>query len=212
MKNYAEKVESVTKSLSKVVCIAGGWLLIFLSVMICVEVFLRKVFNHSLQGVDEYGGYALALTSALGFAYAFYEGSHIKIDVLVRLLPRPFRIGSALLAQVSLLIVASILAHRAVLQALDSWELQAFANTPLRTPLYIPQAIWAAGICLFVAALAIRMTRILEGTFRKQWPELIALLDTDQQGEEIEEVLSEVETAEAESLLHTLEAGEKEQK
>lgn len=193
MKSYSEKIESKTKGLSKAVCITGGWLLILMSVMVCVEVILRKIFNHSLQGVDEYGGYALAITSALGFTYAFYEGSHIKIDVLVRLFPRGFRIASALLAQISLLIVAAILAYHAAYQTLDSWEMQAFANTPLRTPLYIPQGIWAAGICLFVLALFFRLIRIMEHTLRRQWATLIQLLDTDQESEEIHKVIAEVE-------------------
>lgn len=194
MENYSEKIENKTRGLSKAVCITGGWLLILMSVMVCVEVILRKIFNHSLQGVDEYGGYALAITSALGFTYAFYEGSHIKIDVLVRLFPRGFRIASALLAQISLLIVASILAYHAVYQALDSWEMQAFANTPLRTPLYIPQGIWAAGISLFVLALAFRLIRIFEHTLRRQWPSLVQLLDTDQESEEIQKAIDEVDS------------------
>ena len=193
MKNYTGKIEEITRPLSAVVCIAGGWFLILMSVLVCVEVLLRKVFSHSLQGVDEYGGYALALTSALGFAYAFYEGSHIKIDVLVRLLPRSWRICSALMAHISLFVVATILAYQAVLQALYSWNLKAFANTPLRTPLYIPQGIWAAGFCLFSLALGIRISMIVERTVRKQWAELLSLLDAEQEDEKFSKTIAEIE-------------------
>ena len=43
----------------------------------CVEMVTRKLFNFSLQGVDEVGGYTLAVTSALGFSYTLLaRGAH----------------------------------------------------------------------------------------------------------------------------------------
>lgn len=194
MKNLSTSVEDRVKALARVACIVGGWLLILLSIMVCAEIVLRKVFNHSLQGVDEYGGYALAVTSAIGFAFAFYEGSHIRIDVLVRRLPRSLRILSSVVAHLSLLVVAGLFAKYAVLLTIESWEINAFANTPLRTPLYVPQAIWAGGMCLFFVALSVRLLVMLEGVVRKQWPDLVALLDTrDADVAEIERVLHDIE-------------------
>lgn len=190
MDNFTGRVEDSLKSLSKLVCITGGWFLVLISIMICIEVLMRKVFNHSLQGVDEYGGYALALTAALGLAYAFYEGTHIKIDVLIRLMPRHFRIGSSLLAQVTLLAIAVFFAYRTILHAFESWELTAFANTPLRTPLYIPQGIWAAGFCLFMLVLAVRMLVILEMLIRRQKTDLVELLDTNHEELEIKKAIA----------------------
>ena len=49
--------------------LACGWWLIALSVATCVEMVGRKLFGFSLQGVDELGGYTLAVTSAIGFSY-----------------------------------------------------------------------------------------------------------------------------------------------
>jgi hypothetical protein len=34
----------------------------------CVEMVSRKLFNYNLQGIDEIGGYTLAVTSAIGFS------------------------------------------------------------------------------------------------------------------------------------------------
>ncbi|MBL6946398.1 MAG: TRAP transporter small permease [Rhodospirillales bacterium] len=194
MKNLSNSVENGVKAVSRIAYIGGGWLLIILSVLVCAEIVLRKVFSQSLQGVDEYGGYALAVTSAIGFAFAFYEGSHIRIDVLVTRLPRSLRILSSVVAHLSLLVVAWLFAKYAVLLTIESWEISAFANTPLRTPLFIPQAIWAGGMCLFFVALAVRLLKILEGVARKQWQDLVALLDTrDADSAEIERVLHDIE-------------------
>ncbi len=59
MKNIGNSVEGGVKTISRIAYIVGGWLLILLSIMVCAEIVLRKVFNQSLQGVDEYGGYRL---------------------------------------------------------------------------------------------------------------------------------------------------------
>lgn len=194
MKNPAGRIENGVRALARIGYIAGGWCLILLSLMICVEVVLRKVFNQSLQGVDEYGGYALAISSAIGFAYAFYEGSHIRIDVLVRRLPRGLRIASSLVAHFSLFFVATFFAKYAVLLTLESWDMDSFANTPLRTPLVIPQGIWALGMCLFSLAVGVRLLVVLQGLLRKQWPLLISLLDPRDEDEvEIRRVMHDIE-------------------
>ncbi len=192
MESYTERIERFFKSFSRYGCILGGWLLILISLIICTEVVLRKVFHLSLQGIDEYGGYSLALTSALGLAYAFYEGTHIKIDIIIRLLPRPLRLCSGLLALSTFFGVALFFALKTVSYTIDSWDLGAFANTPLRTPLYIPQSIWAAGFCLFAIVLGVRLLLITETAIRKQKSELAGLLGTDQDKTGIESVISEV--------------------
>jgi len=194
MRNLAGQIETGVKAIARLGYIVGGWCLILLSLMICVEVVLRKVFNQSLQGVDEYGGYALAISSAIGFAYAFYEGSHIRIDVLVRRLPRGLRIASSLVAHLSLFFVATFFAKYAVLLTLESLDMESFANTPLRTPLYIPQGIWAFGMCLFALAVGVRLLLILQGLLQKQWPLLISLLDPRSEDEtELKRVMQDIE-------------------
>ena len=52
---------------SVLVVICGWWLVLF-SLASCFEMVSRKLFQYSLQGVDEIGGYTLAITSAVGFA------------------------------------------------------------------------------------------------------------------------------------------------
>jgi len=74
----------------------GAWLFggvfVVLSVAVAVEVTMRKVFNRSLQGVDELGGYALAVGAALAFSLALAARAHIRIDLVHERLPRPLRL------------------------------------------------------------------------------------------------------------------------
>ncbi len=79
-----------SRSLAKFVdvgVLAAGWWLIVLSAFTCVEMVARKFFRFSLQGVDEVGGYTLAVISALGFSYTLITRGHTRIDFLLTRLP-----------------------------------------------------------------------------------------------------------------------------
>ena len=54
---------------------------------------MRKVLNRSLQGVDELGGYVLAVGTGLSFAAALLARAHIRIDVIHERLPRALRVA-----------------------------------------------------------------------------------------------------------------------
>ncbi|MGF1736581.1 TRAP transporter small permease subunit [Photobacterium satsumensis] len=159
--NTVHRIEFRLKQASSKLCIVSGWLLILLSLAVCFEVLVRKIFNYSLQGVDEYGGYILAISSALGFVYAFYANSHIKIDLLVRRLPKKAQLILSLFSNACLMFVVLLFAYQTLLLAYESWEFMAISNTPLRTPIYIPQLIWSLAWFSFAIAIAFRITNML---------------------------------------------------
>ena len=71
-----------------------GWSFLFLSGFVALETLLRKIFNISLQGADELGGYVLAAGASLAFVVAMIERAHIRIDVVHTRLP--LRVQAAL--------------------------------------------------------------------------------------------------------------------
>ena len=71
--------------------LAGGYILLLLSLVIVFEILARKLFSYSLQGVDEIGGYVVAGTGAFGFAYALIERTHTRIDLVLGHVPKPVR-------------------------------------------------------------------------------------------------------------------------
>ncbi len=58
------------------------------AVVVTVETVSRKVFNVSLQGADELGGYALAVGSTIAFSLALMGRNHIRVDVFHEKFPR----------------------------------------------------------------------------------------------------------------------------
>ena len=47
----------------RLVAILGGWWLLGLAFLTCVEILCRKLLGVSLQGIDEIGAYTLAVFS-----------------------------------------------------------------------------------------------------------------------------------------------------
>ena len=71
-----------------ILSLAGGYILLLLSLVIVFEILARKLFSYSLQGVDEIGGYVVAGTGAFGFAYALIERTHTRIDIVLGHVPK----------------------------------------------------------------------------------------------------------------------------
>jgi TRAP-type C4-dicarboxylate transport system permease small subunit len=132
-----------------VLVLAVGWWLIVLSVATCIEMVSRKLFSFSLQGVDELGGYTLAITGAIGFSYTLITRGHTRIDFLVSKLPERGRSPLNMLAMLTLAAMAVFAVLRGWVVLSESIEFQSHSTTPLQTPMWIPQLMWLTGWVLF---------------------------------------------------------------
>ncbi len=129
---------------------AFGAIFVVLAFVVTVETLVRKLFNFSLQGVDELGGYSLAVGSTIAFALAVVGRNHIRVDVFHEHFPRGLK---ALLNWLSIVLLAAL----ATLFVLVSWRVlteslayRSTAQTPWATPLIYPQSLWYAGLVLFM--------------------------------------------------------------
>jgi len=140
-----------TEAVIGALAVIAGWCLLGLSCLIVFESFARKFFGFSVQGADEIGGYVLAIMTSIGFSYALIGRAHIRIDLVYQRVPAWVQFALNLLAYAMLSSFATILAWRALSVAIESAEMHALAPTLLRTPLMLPQGIWAAFLVLFCA-------------------------------------------------------------
>lgn len=146
------------------IAIICGWALLGLCALTGYDIVARRLFGHSVQGVDEIGGYVLAVSAAVGFAAALLNRMHTRIDLfLVRM---PARAAAVLntVAAWALAGFAVFMLQKATMTFLETLEFGARASTPLQTPLWIPQAAWLFGIGLFATvscAMAIHAAILL---------------------------------------------------
>lgn len=131
-----------------------GCIFLGLSVVVAVETVVRKLFNVSLQGADELGGYALAVGSTLAFTLALIGRSHIRVDLLYGWLsPRSQRCLN-LFSILSLALFAGFAAWIAWNVVTDTVTYGSAAPTPWGTPLVYPQSVWLVSLLLFALAAA----------------------------------------------------------
>ena len=141
-----------------------GIIFLALSIIVAVEALARKLFNFSLQGADELGGYALAIGSTIGFALAIGGRNHVRVDVFHARLSPVLQAVLNWLSAVSLGAVALFLAAICLRVPLDTLAYGSTAQSPWATPLIWPQSLWYLGLllfALFAAIAAARATRML---------------------------------------------------
>jgi TRAP-type C4-dicarboxylate transport system permease small subunit len=126
-----------------------GYILLALAVLVTIETIGRRLFNVSLQGVDELGGYALAIASSLAFTTALVERAHIRIELFHVMLPLWLQMGLNWLAVTLIAAFGGLLAWVCFTIVADSYGYHSTAATPWATPLIYPQSLWYGSILIF---------------------------------------------------------------
>lgn len=143
------------------IAVTAGWLLVVYSVMVCVEIVGRRYFKYSIQGIDDIGGYLMAILSAIGLSFSLMQRAHVRIDLLLPYLPTRFAMWLNVASLLSLLGLAAFFSARAWTVAAQSVSMGAVSSTALRVPLIYPQAIWLAAMLLFTVAAAVQSAKAI---------------------------------------------------
>lgn len=161
-----ELLLNASRALSRYLVWLGGALIVASALLVTAEVFLRKFFGVSISGADELSGYAFAVATALGLAFALHARAHIRVDALYRAFPSWLRLGVDFLGLALLTAFAAIAATMAWGLVADTLTHNSRSITPLRLPLAIPQLPWLFGWLFFVfcgalviVAAALRLLR-----------------------------------------------------
>jgi TRAP-type C4-dicarboxylate transport system permease small subunit len=150
--------------LESVLATAFGVIFIGLAVVVTFETAARKLFNVSIQGADELGGYALAVGSTIAFSLALFGRNHIRVDVFHAKFSARVQALLNWLSIVMLAAFAVFIAWIAFKVLADTRAYGSTAQTPWATPLIIPQGFWYAGLVVFAlvgCGLAWQATRLL---------------------------------------------------
>lgn len=164
MEAAAPAAVSLKQRVENILATVFGLTFMALAVVVTVETLSRKVFNVSLQGADELGGYALALGSTIAFSLALMGRNHIRVDVFHGMMSRRAQAVVNWLAMLSLAAFGIFIAVVAFKVIADTLAYRSTAPTPWQTPLIWPQSVWYAGLVVFALltlAFALRATGLL---------------------------------------------------
>jgi TRAP-type C4-dicarboxylate transport system permease small subunit len=169
-----------------------GVIFLGLAVVVTVETICRKVFNVSLQGADELGGYALAVGSTIAFSLALMGRAHIRVDVFHEKFSPRVQAALNWFSITSLALFGLFIAYVAFKVVGDTLQYRSTAQTPWATPLIWPQGVWYAGLAIFAlvaSGYALRATLLL---FRGEYGTLNRDFHPKSAKEELKEELDDL--------------------
>lgn len=130
---------------------------------------MRKFFSYSLGGIDELGGYAIAIAAPLAFTVALVENSHIRINQITSLMPRTAQALLNGLSAISMALLAGYFFYFTVDTVMDTRIYQSIAQTPWATPLIYPQTVWLIAMASFPIAAIVFAVRAILLMSRGDW-------------------------------------------
>lgn len=147
------------KPMARLPSVIFGAIMILLSFAIAAETILRKFFSLSLGGIDEIGGYAVAIVAPLAFLVTALEQAHIRINILHAKLSLGARAFLNAASAVSLALLALFLLYFTVQTVRETLAYNSIAQTPWATPLIYPQTIWLCAMLVFAAGATVLAAR-----------------------------------------------------
>lgn len=149
-----------------------GAMMLLLALLITVETVIRKVFSMSLGGVDELGGYAIAIAAPLAFCVAMVEQSHIRINLVHMRLPLRVQAVLNALAALTLGLLAAFLLYFTIQTVQDTRLYGSIAQTPRATPLIYPQTVWLIAMSAFTLAAVVLTVQAMGLLAKRDWKAL----------------------------------------
>jgi TRAP-type C4-dicarboxylate transport system permease small subunit len=156
------------KKLSEFFVYICGILLFSSVLLISTEVVLRKFFLVSFGGADEISGYILGISISWSLAYVLFEKMHIRIDVIYTKLSLQIQKVLDLIALLFSLAFVGILTYFAYDVISTSILKNSTANTPLATPLWIPQFLWGFGLAFFLVVITLLIFEAFKSVITKK--------------------------------------------
>jgi TRAP-type C4-dicarboxylate transport system permease small subunit len=160
----AKESATMKERVENTLATAFGLIFLGLALVVTVETASRKLFNISLQGADELGGYALAVGSTIAFSLALMGRNHIRVDVFHEKFSPRLQAWMNWFSIVSLAALGIFIAFVAFKVLGDTLQYRSTAQTPWATPLIIPQGVWYVGLAIFAlvaSGYALRATGLL---------------------------------------------------
>jgi TRAP-type C4-dicarboxylate transport system permease small subunit len=141
-------ISRLVEPVAGVLAIVFGYGLLIYSIALSWEIVARKLLSISVRGIDEIGGFMLAIGAAVGASYSMAMRAHTRVDVFLVRMPHSVQRLLNTLALVAMAAFAVFAAWRGVAVLLDTIEFQS-TSPNLQQPLWAPQLAWVIGLSLF---------------------------------------------------------------
>ncbi len=142
--------------------ILAGACIVLITVMILAQI-VGRWFGVIIPSTEDFSGYLLAATSFLALAYTFRHGGHIRVTLLLHLLPEGWQRRLMLVTLIIFAVVVGWGAYHLCYLAYESWDFKELSQGYIAVPLWIPQLPMALGAVIFFIALVDDIVNALTG-------------------------------------------------
>jgi len=167
MSGFPDRLRQGSARISRWFAWGGGAMILGSAVLITLDVIFRNLVKSTYFESFELSGYAFAISTSFGLAYAFFSKAHIRIEVVYNFLPRTARAWLDVLSVLTLAAIAVTLAYWCTQALLQNVASGARSNSSLGLRIAIPQAIWLLGLAWFAFVVTttgvVALARALRG-------------------------------------------------
>jgi TRAP-type C4-dicarboxylate transport system permease small subunit len=146
MNRLVSLIESVSNWAARVSAVVLG----LMTILILVEILLWNTVNKTTLIADEYSAYGLALIIFLGAGYCLKEKGHIRITLVLGLLPRRLAGIITFVATAVTTVFFGYLWWYLLKMVQATIRYQTTSGTLTNTPLWIPQTLMLIGAACFM--------------------------------------------------------------
>ncbi len=144
----------IVNKLSDAMAAVSAVILGLMAGLILLEIFLWNVLEKTTLIADEYSGYGLAAIIFLGAGYCLKEKGHIRITLVLGLLPDKITRVITCIATALTTVFMGYLWYYLFLMVRSSIRYNSTSGTLTNTPLWIPQMLMLIGAFCFLLQLA----------------------------------------------------------
>ena len=135
-----------------------------MTVLILLEIFLWNLFQKTTLIADEYSAYGLAVLIFLGCGYTLKEKGHIRIDLILNLLPYRLALLLKFIAGLVSTILLGYITWQLGRMTFSAWHYGSTSGTLTATPLWVPQSLIVIGAAMFTLQMAVETVKLFSSS------------------------------------------------
>ncbi|HRL21792.1 MAG TPA: TRAP transporter small permease [Alcaligenes sp.] len=136
--------------------------LCLIGVVVTAQIVAR-LFSMQIPASDDFAAWCMSASVFLALPYAMLHGDHIRVSLLLQVMPAHLHRPYEVLATVLGLVLAAWCAWETGLFVYESYMYNEVSQGMLAVPLWIPQAGMPIGLGLLALMLLRRLLRCLQG-------------------------------------------------
>jgi TRAP-type C4-dicarboxylate transport system permease small subunit len=165
-KKKVHAIERTINSICRGMGLVAICVLVAMMILTVLDVFLRRVFNSPIPFSLELVEFMMVLTGFLGLAWCALSGSHIRVDLIMSIMPKRAQGIIDSLCYLAGLGISGIIAWRSVMESLAIKQLHTH-STVLGIPIFPFHLVVAAGFAALTLSILILLVRSIKEAVKR---------------------------------------------